>query len=956
MKSYFTTVALIAALAATAQNASVQTISVQTIPTLGQLPVNAIHRIFQDSEGYIWYGTVNGLCRDDGYRIHVFRSDINTPGLLDNNLIECITEDCCGKIWFGTDKGAYILDKKDYSIRPLDPERLKGRFIYRADPDPDGYVWISISGRLLKYSASGELAGEYHLRNDGGDAFAGGFCRTDSGEIYITLSSGPICRLDTATDAFVPFPAQGLKRLNPNNLYKDEKRRCFWVPMWRDGIARFDPQAGPDSMYVYQPMPLNAKGEENGIILYLAQDNDLGYLWCTTGDNLTAFEPDASGTLRQVDVSALLPPANRMLNDIIKDRYGNLWVAAFDQPSFIIRFIKDIPLNYPLPAIRRRVNGNPAVMSLVDGGDGIFWISQERTGVFLYDINSNRQACYLDFPATAQLPLHTVKQMCPASAVPGGAWISPENSRQVYLMARRGMAMEPVDAVSLDAGPGAGTVQYIFEDPSLNLWIGTSNGLYSYNPETKTVKAVTGSLGFVSGITCSPSGAIWACSAGSGIHKISAGGQVEASYPFPHAFSSITVTSNGDLWLGSEEGGVYAFYPREARLENFSRACDMNGDQVNRVVADVFNHIWISTNQKLVEFNPRNKSFYNYLASDETMLLHRLIPTSATVGRDSRIYFGGIPGMMSVAPSNRLESEAREARATVTNVKVAGRSLIFGGCKPHNSLSAIRLSPGDSHIEIEFSSLNHCAAGKIRYAYKLGGVDAGWNYPPAGQNTAHYNRLPQGSYPFEVKATDENGLWSPQVSTLMIRRLPAFYETWQACVIYALTAAAIAALCILLYIRRRERRNRELWSDSEEMVKMRRYLKAELSPADLEFAQLDRLLLEKATRTVEAGMAEPEFDVTRMARSMNMSASTLSRKLKAITGLTPLNFIRNIKMQHACRLLRETDLNISEVSLTLGYFNRKNFSASFKEEFGVTPSEYKKREAEKRKDAGGEAE
>ena len=68
----------------------------------------------------MWYGTVNGLCRDDGYHVKVFRSDIETPGLLEDNLLECIAEDKKGNIWFGTDKGVYILDKSDYSVHPID--------------------------------------------------------------------------------------------------------------------------------------------------------------------------------------------------------------------------------------------------------------------------------------------------------------------------------------------------------------------------------------------------------------------------------------------------------------------------------------------------------------------------------------------------------------------------------------------------------------------------------------------------------------------------------------------------------------------------------------------------------------------------------------------------------------------------------------------------------------------
>ena len=99
------------------------------IPALQRLPVNAIHRIYQDREGYIWYGTVNGLCRDDGYQVQVFRSDFNRRGLLANNLVECITEDGDGCIWFGTDKGAYRMSKRDYRVEPVGHPLLDGRMV-----------------------------------------------------------------------------------------------------------------------------------------------------------------------------------------------------------------------------------------------------------------------------------------------------------------------------------------------------------------------------------------------------------------------------------------------------------------------------------------------------------------------------------------------------------------------------------------------------------------------------------------------------------------------------------------------------------------------------------------------------------------------------------------------------------------------------------------------------------
>ena len=197
-----------------------------------------------------------------------------------------------------------------------------------------------------------------------------------------------------------------------------------------------------------------------------------------------------------------------------------------------------------------------------------------------------------------------------------------------------------------------------------------------------------------------------------------------------------------------------------------------------------------------------------------------------------------------------------------------------------------------------------------------------------------------------VKATDENGLWSKEVTELTIRRLPAFYETWWAYLFYVLIVMGVSGYSLYLYLKRVDRKNNEMWADSKEMIKMRIYLDSKVNLPEPEFVQLDKLLLEKAVKAVEDNLTEPDFDVTALADAMNMSRSTLTRKLKAITGRTPLDFIRNIKMKHARHMLEDKDKSVTEVAATLGYFNRKYFTTCFKEEFGMTPSEFQKSQHE----------
>lgn len=917
-----------------------QNITITDIPTIDQLPVNAIHRVFRDSEGYMWYGTVNGLCRDDGYHVKVFRSDIETPGLLEDNLVECIAEDKKGNIWFGTDKGVYILDKSDYSVHPMDRERLKNIPVMYLYATSDGYMWLSYRSILAKYDINGQLVKEYPLRNKYGRTTISGFCESRNHEIIISVWNGRVYHLDKEKDEFVPYPDK-MRRQNPTVMVQDNEQDYFWLATWGDGVVRFDPSAPEDSMFVYSEIPVNAAGEEDGVILSLVQDDKLGYIWLTTGHDFMSLQIQPDKTLKQLKFQTGLLPVNHMLVEVLKGR-GCLWVSAFDRPSFIVHLMDNMTKDYALPALADRVNRSPAVMALCDDGDGMM---QERTGLVLYDLKQDKVKIYSDFPELVSLSLDNGREMARAR-INNGIWVAKDLNRLVYGMTRKGMEMYLEDLIDLNGQVESNaTVTKLYEDSHGILWIGLNKGLCSYDVRQKRIKQVYPDVGHVMGIVENKEGLIWICTQDNGLFQTTADEKLR-SFKLDKNFSCLSIAPDWILWLGTCDGGVYSYDPSENKLVSYNEACGMNGNQVNQIVADAYNHIWIDTNQKLIEFNPRNGSFRTYLTTDGSILLRRFLPTAVCQAKDGNIYWGGIPGICMVTPSNGLERKASAVKTKITDIKLQGESLIFGDRKSSNSINRIELHPDDQNLEISFSSLNHRYASKIRYAYRLIGVDKAWVYVEGGKNSAFYNHLSKGTYTFQVKATDENGLWSKEVTELTIRRLPAFYETWWAYLFYVLIVMGVSGYSLYLYLKRVDRKNNEMWADSKEMIKMRIYLDSKVNLPEPEFVQLDKLLLEKAVKAVEDNLTEPDFDVTALADAMNMSRSTLTRKLKAITGRTPLDFIRNIKMKHARHMLEDKDKSVTEVAATLGYFNRKYFTTCFKEEFGMTPSEFQKSQHE----------
>ena len=906
------------------------------IPALQRLPVNAIHRIYQDREGYIWYGTVNGLCRDDGYQVQVFRSDFNRRGLLANNLVECITEDGDGCIWFGTDKGAYRMSKRDYRVEPVGHPLLDGRMVRQMYRTKDGSVWISVSGSLLRYRDH-RLLKVYPTRNDSVPTYVYGFCEGRGGEILLLYSNGLIHRLDTVQDEPVPLP-DGNLRHNFSAIVQDAEQDYYWLATWGSGIYRFSPSAVPDSMFVRQNTEGSAVGDSP--ILYMVRDDRHKRIWTTTLVGLQAYD-SADGRLRPCRVETDRPLTHVMLNDVMLDRRGDLWVSAFDMPSFILHSDADAPERLPLPELRPEGHFQPAVMALHDDGDGTFWMFLERTGLFLYDQKTGRTSSHWDFPSTSSLPFNLVKQIT-ASRMPHAVWVVPDFSLKAFRLVREGMRMRLSDVVDLKAGhPEQGYITSLYESgDGKTLWMGTDRGAVRYDLRGKKVERCY-EIGHVTAFSPSASGILWAATNNKGLYSLRPEG-IWFRYLFRQALSSLACAADGTLWMGSEEGDLLSFNPENRTVRSYNRTCRLEGDMVNRVVTDEFGHVWVGMNNMVMELNPKNGSYREYLTSDGSMGLWRVIPTALCVAHDGRICFGGISGICRFTPSNALDRAAEPARVAVTDIRADRRSLIFGNeGKACRVDSVVDVRSDVARLEISFSSLHHRLAHKIRYAYRLGGIDEAWQYTGEGQNTAVYSRLPKGEYAFEVKATDENGQWSHEVTRLRLHRLPAWYETFWAYGLYVLIGLGGMGWAAYAYSRRLKRKNEELWADSTELVRMRDYLN-QTSHGEDETEKLDRLLTEKAVKVVEAHLREPDFDVQKLAEGMNMSRSTLSRKLKAVTGDTPLDFIRRIKMKHACRMLEDPGRNVSEVAADLGFQNRKYFTACFKEQFGVTPSEYQK--------------
>lgn len=352
------------------------------LPHYDQLPNRQIKKIFQDSEGLIWYCTEDGLCRDDGYNIQIFRSDFKTPDVIKHNHITCITEDLSGKIWFGTLRGAYILDKNDYRITPIEGYGFDSWSIDEIKATSDGLVYIATNNKVYRFDArSTRLTHSYDIEWQGVPNKVSFFFEDpQTHKLWVTLQKGGLCWFDKQQERFVPFywPFEA----PPTALVRDKNNHFIWLATYGNGLFRFRPDAR-NSSSIYVPIREEALGSPSAKIIYnLLQDPASGDLWTGSGDGLCRYKTYPDGSLERLSTPPSLQLENKVFASAMFDHENNLWVAGDIHNSFILSSLDSAIQRYSTQSLQRY--GIPTNMDLLIHEDSLIWCLNKQKQLFAY--------------------------------------------------------------------------------------------------------------------------------------------------------------------------------------------------------------------------------------------------------------------------------------------------------------------------------------------------------------------------------------------------------------------------------------------------------------------------------------------------------------------------------------------------------------------------------------------
>ncbi len=409
---------------------------------------------------------------------------------------------------------------------------------------------------------------------------------------------------------------------------------------------------------------------------------------------------------------------------------------------------------------------------------------------------------------------------------------------------------------------------------------------------------------------------------------------------------------DGHIWIATESGGVDELDSPDmlAPQLSFRHFDTSNGlpSDVALAMADFNGRILITSSNQFFILNPatgRAESYGHYFLGRKCQFSDAF-PTRLP---DGRWLFGLQDGAFALTERDFGKSRFVPPIA-LTGITVESHPELTAV----NTLKSVTLKPDERSLTISFAALDYTAPEQVRYAYRLDGND-----PWKSIGNAHSISLPKlkpGRYSLQIRSTNADGRWVDNTRTLLIQVQPRFTETRAFTVMLMLLIALAVALLVYtyLYIQRITRQRQEALKKYLQLVNA-----ADATPpaaqtytsavADKMDATQEResesdLFMQKVMDYVRTHIDDTELNINTLAAALAVSRSGLNRKMKQIVGITPSDFIKEVRLKHSCSLLLSTTKNVSEVAYACGFSDPKYFSKCFKASFGCTPSEYRAKE------------
>ncbi|HEY73315.1 MAG TPA: GAF domain-containing protein [Thermoflexia bacterium] len=760
------------------------------------LSQNTVNCILQDSQGFMWFGTGDGLNKYDGYSFTVYRHDPADPYSLSNNAIKTIYQDQAGALWIGTQGGG--LNKFDreterftrYLHDSQDSHSLSYNTVTSIYQDREGVLWVGTWVGLDKFDDENEQFIHYRPRRRSQNT-VNAIYEDDSGALWVG-TSGELARFNREKEQFIHYQnilydPRSLSSNVVRVIYQD-RAGVLWVGTEGGGLNKFDRESEQFTPYLIDP------GDVEGFAfnhVTSVHEDQAGVFWVGTGGGgLYQFDREAEQfTAHQTDPNSSYSLSSNYIRSIYQDRQGVLWIGTWDGGINKFDRAKNKFVHYQSDPNDPNSLSQNRVLSIYQDREGVLWIGTDGRGLDKFDRETGQFTHYRndpDDPYSLSNNYVTFIYQDQESALWIGTWggglnrLDPETERFTHY---RNI---PNDITSLSSD----IVKPIYQDRSDALWIGTwSGGLNRLDLETDKFTRYQHipydphslSDNCVTSIYKDQSGALWIGTWGGGLDRLDReSGQFthyRSDYGDPHSLSHDTVLSiyedqSGVLWIGTGGGGLNRFDRVEETFTHYGEQEGLPDDTVMGILEDSQGLLWLSTQRGLARFDPQTETFKNYSVSDG--LQGQEFSLSAYHKSDSgEMFFGGVNGFNAFYPEH-VRDNAYVPPVVLTSLTQGGEDVDVG--QAIESAREVTFHWPNNFFEFEFAALSYTQPERNQYAYMLEGFDEEWNYIGA-RRFGQYTNLSGGAYRLRIKGSNNDGIWNEEGVALTITIVPPFWET-----------------------------------------------------------------------------------------------------------------------------------------------------------------------------------
>ncbi len=797
------------------------------------LSQNAVTAIAQDRTGYIWIGTQEGLNRYNGYEFSVYENVSGAPNSLSNNWVWDIFVDRSGAVWIGTDGGG--LNRYDpitdtfthFRHDPRDVHSLSSDRVRAITQDSRGDLWVGTDGGGLNRldPAHSRFVRFQHDPADPGSLPSNqvlSLHEDDHGAIWVGTDGGGIAILDPSSKTFRflrhdPGVPGSLSSDRVRSIFQD-RRQHIWIGTSEGGLNRFDPATQTFQHFRRDPNDPHSISDDR--IRSLFEDRD-GTLWIATDAGLNEWRPNVNHFVSyQHDVADPGSLSNDRITAILQDQGGVLWVGTYNGISkwnYASDAFNYFPAN---PALPGSLSGK-MITAIAESPNGDLWVGTYGQGLNRIEATNGHVSQFRhdkDNPQTLSEDRIMAIWVDPTGMV----WLGTRNSGLNRLDPQTGQVQrfihDPADPDSLSANG----VTHLLGNPDGSLWVGTYGGglnlmesgthrfhHYRHQPEDgSSLSSDRVLVVFRDGI-----GDLWVGTEDGGLNFLneSAGSFIHYRHDPGNASSlssnsawEIAETHDGAFWIGTKGGGLnrWDLADRRAgrpRFTRYTRADGLASDTIYGILEAADGALWLSSNRGLTRFDPNHKTQQNFdqwngLQEGEFNHAARLRT------RKGVLYFGGTESLVFFNPAGvRLN---RHAPPVVVTVRNQLNTLGSTDSSIPRSIP-IKLDYRNSFVSFDFAALDYASPDKNQYRYQLDGFDKDW-INPGQHRQITYSNLPPGSYAFQVRGSNNDGVWSEQPARISIHVIPPPWRTVEAYTLYGLLV--LAMIGSFFYMERRKLR------------------------------------------------------------------------------------------------------------------------------------------------------